>query len=239
MKKKSFLYASAFLAGTVWMASCGSDDVHQLGVMYPNGIHALYADDTEDSISFVTFDSWSVIPVAPWITVNGNASGTIKHDNNARYRISVPLNIGRNTTGRSRWGLVNVKSYEYMVNGLYYQMGTLNINHPAYQVKSYIAGTNDQLIDSVAYELRDSAFVTDDSICFTVKQPWMLAFKGERPSWVSLSSEEGFGGHANVAVTMEENTDTEDRIATVVLTSSGVSNEIDIRQYGVKKPVKE
>lgn len=239
MRKKNFLYAFGLLASAAWMASCGSDDIHQLGVMYPNGIHALYADDTEDSISFVTFDSWAVTPIASWIKTDGNSSGSIKHDNNARYRISVPLAVELNPTGRGRWGTVQVTSYEYAVSGLYYQMGSLNISHPACKVVSFIPNTNNLLADSVSYEIRDSAFVVSDSICFDVKRNWTLAFKGEKPGWVSLSQEEGLRGHSNVAVTMEENPDTAARVATVILTSSGISNEIDIRQLGVKKSDKK
>ena len=230
---KKSLFICSVLLGSAWMASCGENDVHELWVGYPNGISTLYADDTQDSIGFYTYDSWRVTPMASWISMVGNNSGNLVHDNFKRYYVCTELKMERNTTGRSRLGTVLVSSYDYQASGIYLQLGTLNISHPQYTIKNFLQNT--YLPDSVAYAINDSSFVTADSICFNVKQSWTLAFKdGQQPQWVKLSSTQGYAGKNQVDLTVEENPDTTARTTTLVLQSGGICNEIDIRQLGLK-----
>ena len=235
---KKIFYLCSVLLGSAWMASCGENDTHQLCVVYPDGVSTLFADDTRDSIAFYTFDSWKATPMAPWISMKGAGSGNIVHDNMKRYYVSTELTMERNTTGHSRLGTVMVNSYEYAASGIYLQLGTLNITHPQYTIKRYVQGT--YLPDSVAYAISDSSFVTADSICFDVRQPWTLSFKnGEQPQWVALSASKGYAGKNQVDLTFEENSDTTARIATLLLQSGNICNEIDIRQLGMKVKTEE
>ena len=85
--------------------------------------------------------------------------------------------------------------------------------------------------------MADSAFVTQDSICFTVEKSWTLGTPdgSPLPSWFQLEKTSGRAGHNNVAVTLEENPYYEDRKTTVRLSSSGVNTDISITQFARKK----
>ena len=113
------------------LASCiGDPETHAL-IPVEESI-MLYADQTVDSLRFYTFDSWTVTPQEDWITVDGDSHADITYDYMKRYLCRVILNVKPNTTGKTRSGLVLVKSHDYSYSSPLVQLGLLNITHPAY-----------------------------------------------------------------------------------------------------------
>lgn len=238
--KTRLLAACTFVSG-LFMASCGDMDQHQLMIAYPaQGYSILFADQTVDSISFMTFDSWKIISHNnDWIRVNGDGSGSIKHDINKRYWITSELEFAPNTTNHSRIGVVEVQSYDYQVGAKYLQFGHLDITRPSAKVETLLTGST--IPDSVSFCLADSAFILTDSLCFYVHNRWKLVRKNgdEQVDWVQFDKEEGSAGRSRLIVTFQENKDTTDRSVVFELKSGKVSNDITIKQFGRKKKENE
>ena len=154
--KTRLLAACTFVSG-LFMASCGDMDQHQLMIAYPaQGYSILFADQTVDSISFLTFDSWKIIiHNNEWIRVTGDESGTIKHDNDKRYWVTTELEFAPNTNRHSRIGAVEVQSYDYQVGARYLQFGHLDITRPSAKVETKLP--NSTIPDSVSFCLADNA----------------------------------------------------------------------------------
>ena len=240
MKMKTKLLAAFAMAGGLFVTSCGDMDQHQLMIVYPaQGYSVLYADESADSISFVTFDSWRVRPNEPdWIRLTGEETGNIKYDNTKRYWITCELEFAPNTSNKTRLGTVEVFSYEYSVGAKYLQYGHLDISHPEAEVENFREGST--IPETVKFCLTDSAFVPSDSLCFNVHQRWNLAYKdGQAPSWLKISEMEGTPGKNTLELTFEENLSTEPRSTVLLLTSGRVTNEIKIEQLGRKKKENE
>lgn len=232
------LFALSFLALAAMVQSCVSDpDQHQLQIAYPNN-PLLFADATQDSLLFFTFDSWKVTPNHSWLSVEGITSGEFKYDYNRRYLVSVPVALQPNTTGESRIGSITVDSYEYTAYGIYLQLGYLNITNIPCKVTSLLNDYS-SVPKTVDFQLSDSAFVTRDSICFNVQKSWNLSFPHQQPSWIQLERTEGFSGNNKVYITLEENPTFEDRKTTLRLTSSGVNTDIAVTQFARKKKAGE
>lgn len=232
--------ACAGVLGSVLLASCGDQDQHQLGIAYPlTGYSILYADQTADSICFLTFDSWRVsVFEKDWMRVeDGKDNGTIKHDDNKLYYISVPLEFAPNTTHHSRIGEVDVRSYEYIVGARYLQYGHLNISNPLPKDESLMNGTT--VPDSVSFTLNCAADAVSDTLVFSVRGGWELTFVDAKPEWIDLEKEYGARGRNRVELTFTKNTESEERSATVRLTSGRVTNDIKIVQEGKKEEEEE
>ena len=238
--KTRLLAACTFVSG-LFMASCGDMDQHQLMIAYPaQGYSILFADQTVDSISFLTFDSWKIIPHANWISLTGDNEGGIKYDYAKRYWITSELKFEPNTTNRTRLGAVEVISYEYHTGATYYQYGHLDIYRPIPKVEKYYKDSR-LIPDSVSFCLADSAFILTDSLCFDVHNAWELVRKdnGEQVDWVKFDKQYGKPGRNRLIVTFEENEDTTDRSVVFELKSGRVSNDITIKQFGRKKKENE
>ena len=241
--RKSFTLVLVFLM-TMFLPSCLSDpDQHQLNVVYPNNT-LLFADATVDSLMFYTFDSWEVHPNCTWIKVDGDDKYNLTYDYNKLYLCTVRLALQPNTTGKTRMGTVTVNSYDYSASGLYTQLGYLCVTNLNYKVKDYVTssyGVSVSIPLDVDFYMADSAFVTQDSICFTVEKSWTLSTPdgSELPSWFQLEKTSGHAGHNNIAVALEPNPFYEDRKTTVRLSSSGVKTDISITQFAKKKPTEE
>lgn len=238
--RKSILFLLVLLT-IPFLQSCLDDpERHQLNVVYPNNT-LLFADATVDSLQFYTFDSWEVHPNCSWIDVNGDNKYNFPYDYEKLYLCTVLLSLQPNTTGKTRMGTVTVNSYDYSASGLYTQLGFLRITNLESTVKEYVTspydGVSVSIPLSVDFYMADSAFVTQDSICFTVEKSWTLGTPdgSPLPSWFQLEKTSGRAGHNNVAVTLEENPYYEDRKTTVRLSSSGVNTDISITQFARKK----
>lgn len=231
---KKVIFPLLFLLAIVMQSCSNGLDRHELTVVYPNG-YALFADQTKDSIVFLTFDSWRVYSNASWISVEGKSNDNIKYDYYKNYLIRVDLALEPNTTGRTRWGNVMVKSYDYEGAGLYVQFPFLNITRPNPNVNGYY-GDNRNVPDAADFILRDSADVVSDSLCFAVQKSWTLSFApGADQSWLQLSATSGEDGYNVVPITLEQNLTSQERRTELILTSSGVTNQISVVQSQSKK----
>jgi len=242
---RSLLLGIIALLTTIFFQSCLSDpERHQLSVVYPDNT-LLYADATVDSLLFYTFDSWEVYPNCTWIQVDGENKYNLPYDYNKNYLCKVMLALQPNTTGKTRMGTVTVNSYDYSANGLYTQLSYLHVTNLDYKVTNYVTspydGVSVNIPENVNFFMADSAFVTQDSICFTVEKSWTLGTPdgSELPSWFQLEKTSGRSGHQNVTVTLEENPFYEDRKTTVRLSSSGINTDISITQFAKKKKTEE
>ena len=232
--RKNIIFA--LLLTLIAASSCVKDpEQHRLVISYPDG-YPLYADQTEDSIIFGTFDSWKVHSLEPWITVKGESSKNVTYNYYKFYVFGVDLDIKPNTTGHTRYGSVEVDSYEYQAYGFYIQYGFLNIYHPQPNVLNIVEDY--RLPDSVEFVLRDSADVLTDSICFKVRNDWTLTpvTDGKEAQWVTASQTSGKAGEQTVQLTMEPNTTTgRDRMFEFILQSGEVKNVIRVEQSANKK----
>lgn len=228
--KKIFFPLLFLLAAAMQSCSDGLDR-HGLSVVYPVG-YTSFADNTQDSLVFLTFDSWQVHPDDSWITVVGKSSDEIRYDYYKNYLIHVDLALEANTTGKTRVGRVTVKSYEYEGSGLYVQFPFLNVSHPAPDLSNY-ENNEYGLPMGADFVLTDSDYVVRDSLCFQVQKDWNLAFAPDADqSWLQVSETSGSQGENVVQLSMEKNSAPEDRRTRLVLTSSGVSTEISLVQLG-------
>ena len=157
------------------------------------------------------------------------------YDYYKNYLIHVDLALEPNTTGHTRWGNVMVKSYDYEGAGLYVQFPFLNITHPNPDVNDYY-GDNYNVPDGADFILRDSADFENDSLCFNVQKSWTLSFApGADQSWLQLSTTSGEEGYNVVPIKLEQNLTTKERRTELILTSSGISNQISVVQSKAKK----
>ena len=234
-KTKTLLLVCSLLT---FLMSCDNEpENHQLTPV--EGSIILYADQTTDSLSFYTFDNWSVTPQVDWINVVGKSrEDNIKYDYTKCYLYTVFVSAKPNTTGKTRVGTVLVQSYDYSYSLPFVQLGLLNVTHPYFTADSWLSEQAN--IPEVAhFELKDSAHWTSDSICFTVDDNWELMFADETaPDWLSFGEQElsGLRGKHKVIFTLVPNTDTENgREAKLKLVCREITNEIVVRQLPDKK----
>ncbi len=222
MKKIASLCAAIM---ALWViSSCdGKIEQHYTAIAYPQVESVLYADQTEDSLCFISYDSWYVVLNSDWVTVeDDHKQGVVP----TGYYIEkcVPLNFAVNNTGKTRSTIVNLTAHEGILSVAYRQMYYLNITNP--------------LRKNEAFELVDSSYVVQDSIVFYANGLWNLKFVGERPSWIKWTDGypvSGRKGPQKVKFDMEKNANEEERTVTIRLTSNGVSDDIVIKQLPPKK----
>lgn len=224
MKKTLFLICGLL----PFVLSCVKDpETHQL--LIENSFTTLYADQTVDSLVFYTFDSWSVVSAADWLTIDGPSEGKIQYNNSRRYRCRAGLIVSPNTTEVTRVGKVHVNSY-YPSTFVRVQYGYLNISRPVCTVDSFLVEAP-TVPKKVHHTLTVNAQTDEDSLCFAVQNYWSLAFEGETPGWLTLEKTQGERGKNSVKLSFSENTDaTKTREAKLRLTSGVVSNIITIQQ---------
>lgn len=235
MNRKKVLYFVSALSLLTCFSSCDKDmDNHILDVVYPKPFNVLYADQTGDSIIFTTFDSYSIRSYAEWISVYGDPSFSFNYDSSNLYSFKRYLNISPNASGHTRSGIVGVNSYEYSTGARYYQVGYVDITHPYPNATSYVISN---IPDSVSFALTDSANVYVDSLVFNVQDFWDLSFdSSDDATWIGLDVNHGQGGARCVHISMQPNKDmVNDRNVTLILTTSGVVNKINVRQLKATK----
>ena len=233
-KIKTFLLACSLLS---LLASCNDSETHMLTPVEQALI--IYADQTVDSLSFYTFDSWTATSQVDWITIDGDSHQDFVYDNTKCYLCKAYLNAQPNTTGKTRKGFVLVKSYDYSYSAPFVQLGLLRVLHPLYTVDTWL-DEQSRIPEVAHYELIDSAHWTEDSLCFTVENDWGLVFPDGAPSWLQLGKETDKGKYKVVDLALEPNTDKQnERVAKLLLTSRGVSNEIIVRQLPDKRTEEE
>lgn len=226
------------LAASLLLGSCIKDPTnHVLDVVFPKPYKVLYADDVADSLKFVTFDSYQLSSLCDWLKVDGQAYGSWSYNPKNFYEITTKLRGSINASGRTRSGAIRIDSYEYVSAAAFYQLGCLQITNPAPQAVpphgSILAYLQPGVPDSVRFELSSKADVEEATIEFDVKAGWTLSFAegADTATWLTLDKTSGEKGISKVPIRMEPNASLNDaRRTALVLTSSGVSNEIRITQ---------
>lgn len=229
-KIKTFLLACSLLS---LVASCNDSETHLLTPVEKAII--IYADQTVDSLSFYTFDSWTAASQVDWLAIDGDSHQDFVYDNTKCYLCKAYLKAEPNTTGKTRKGFVLVKSYDYSYSAPLVQLGLLRVSHPLYTVDTWL-DEQSRIPEVAHYELIDSAHWTVDSLCFTVENNWELVFADDTPTWLQLDKDTDLKGEYKVNLTLEPNTDKKnERVARLRLISGEVANEIVVRQLPDKR----
>lgn len=183
---KKLTICCAVLALSLMVASCDMDNDnyrHQVGIVYPDAaIGYLYADQTVDSISFYTFDSFKYYPWSEnpdnFISINENvASKKIVNDYLVCNFFTLPVYFKPNTADSVRLGYVLVESKSEMddwsgsVYGSYCQVNWHRISKPS---PTYSYNSNQSLVIGAEHCLKDSALQVTDTIKFYAYDKWTL-----------------------------------------------------------------
>ena len=81
------LICIAVLAALLVQSCVTEPQNHHLSILYPNG-KIYYADHEEDSVVFLTFDSWKVRSMqSDWLTFTTNDSYNFNYSNDVLYRL--------------------------------------------------------------------------------------------------------------------------------------------------------
>ena len=220
MKKIFFLFAAVILA------ACGSteDEYHQL-YFYPQTVGGLelFADQTADSITFVSTDDWTAHTKGDWFTIDP----TSYEIPNTALMVSKVIHIltTPNTTGNIRQGALEVDSYDKLGMQVK-QYPWLNIQYPAATYKGDENAATD--LANTEFKLTLPASMEYIPLIFTTyaKQATLTT----DAEWLTLPDTIFSPGTHSFQPTIPANTTTETRTATLKLRSGELENEIHITQ---------
>lgn len=232
MKKIAlFLFA---VTAVVSLTSCLGDDdnsYHGMTIIYPSGVSALYADQTTDSLKFISYDSFLLSSDASWLTIlSKDASGTVP--SNSYWYALDSIHMTPNTTGDARYGYITLyNTYKKSsAQACYYQTYFLDIIRP-----TALKDSNNRYY----FAQTDSSTIRTDSVAFKVFGNWTFSIApGDTATWVSFPANEkvsGTPGTYIVRYKLATNATGADRSMKLRLTSNGVSTDIKITQYKPKK----
>lgn len=241
------LYSLAIVAVIFLLSSCDkSPYYHALSIAYPSSNAFIYADQTEDSICFVTWDSYEVFPYSNsnWVKVlDSQAYPARKVIPNSYYQYYygvVMLQMEPNTTGECRTGYVAVRSYgdqdwNETAYGVYYQFNWHDIRRPDPQYQYDRDAQSSKYISGVKFELCDSATQQVDTLRFNAYDRWTLSSSDETVVVPQVTT--GEAGQQRILLTVPNpNTGEEERKAEIVLRSeNGAVTRVYFTQAGVKK----
>lgn len=242
-KKKISLFTIISLL-VVMFTACNTDSyTHQVSVTYPAGPQGfIYADQTVDSIQFITYDSYSYFPYGKnpdsFISVDEkNSSKKIMNSVYAGYIITLPVYFKPNTTDTVRLGYVLVDSKSEMddwtgeVYGTYLQANWHCINRPA---PKYEYNENGSLIVDVEHVMRDSAFQVADTISFYAYDKWTIASNDEDKIKPEITSGKIGWNKIPCEVSINITTDTL-RTSLLITSENGAKSVIRFQQAPKKK----
>lgn len=204
---------------SVLFAACDDAgyEYHQT-FFYPQGAGGmqLYADQTYDTTHVYSIDEWVLEKNGDWFQVSPLQAGKIQNKR-------IDLTTTANTTGKNRWGLISVVSFE-KVSMQVFQTSWLNIQVP------FPRYTNESL-----YEDRKAIFeagVDDDEhktkIMFHVYQDGATLVSLN--DWLVPEQTNFKAGSYEVVVNVAKNPDEIERKGGLVLTSGGVSSKMEFVQ---------
>ena len=224
MKKSLVILPLAILA----FVACGDNESHYTEILYPsNRSRIVLADQTRDSLVFMSTDSWRLSTNATeWCSFNASDASFNNKYQNTWVSFWIPLTFTPNTTGKLRQASIFVDGGESSNGAYYFQVPFLGISRPIRYV------TSDLSSDSL-YTLNIQASATLDSISFRAYGDWTLSIQDG--SWMSLDKTAGSPGEEQVVLTIEPNGLGIDRTDTIVLTSNGVRDSIPVLQRGQKE----
>ncbi len=237
MKKTLF----PLLCVAVALASCNKESYrHNIYITYPAAnISEFYADQTQDSIVFATFDSYKASASADWVTIDPDmASGDIPNAYYYMVEVSIPLTFEPNTEGKTRECRVDIYNYgendwAETVSAVFRQLGWLNITNATITYGEYTDTASSYSYPQTAtFELSDSATQVADTLEFTVYGDWTL---GHEADFFSIETTSGNAGHNVVPIVLQTNGEEGERSADIVLTSRGVATTVRLTQSGTNR----
>lgn len=224
---KKTLLALTGLLSLATLTSCDKgNEYHSTAIYYPSSGRAMvYADQTADSLQFVSTESWQLTSNASWCTIPSAYSKFTNPVANALVEFSCPINFEPNQTGDWRLAIVTIGAGEYTTQTGYYQAPHLHLLRPG---RAYNAdGFPTELV-----ALTDSATWTTDSVKFETFGSWTLQAQGELLEPLQTT---GPAGTHTVRFALKPNTTDVQRTDTLLLTSRGVTDKIPVVQLPRKK----
>lgn len=225
--KKGILFAAS--AALIFSSCIENNGTHYTEILYPSqGGKVLYADQTNDSLKFITFDSWSLDTLYRFTSklwLNLDPSDLAGNDVPEGYYVNktVKFTFEPNTSDTIKVVSLVLNSNNYKFESMYYQVDYLNIQRPAMDKNNN-------------FELTDSASSTRDSISFVAYGDWKLeVVNPEETAWIKPTKNEGIQGVHTVPMELKVNDSEAARLATLKLTSNGASTPILIKQMGIKE----
>ncbi len=213
---KKYLFLIPLLASLLTIACNKETEYHQTRFLRP-GITALrvYADQKVDSISFETTESYELSSNASWCIVPDEYKSLKNPYTNAIILCYAWLQFEANTTGSNREAIIHLGAGDYSIDAYVVQVPYLCVTSPA--------RLNEQLLPLTCAADAESA-----KLCFTTFDSWTLTTEAD---WLTIGEPNGFVvENKEVTLTLQPNTTTADREATVVLTSRGVAQNIIVKQ---------
>ena len=216
---------------TATMTSClnGENEYHEIYFypQRPEGI-VFYADQTTDTTTLVSYDSWTMTKEGEWFDASPN-SQEIPVGSYGITRIGISTTP--NTTGQNRSGRISINSY-LSISTPIYQAAWLNITSP--RPKYTNTDTNGSFNSLKArFELELLANTTSTSVHFyTYGKSATLTSDAE---WLKPQISTYMTGAQRALINVEPNETSTARQAQLSLTSEGVTTIIYVKQEGKKK----
>lgn len=225
MKTSAFLpLAAVVMALTACSEATYENHMTMFYPQEPSG-RTIYADQTVDSTSVISYDDWTAQVEGDWLTISPT-SWKVGSTESAQVRIDIAMQP--NTTGQNRSGRILVDGYDKIGLTLY-QTKWLNILAPS---GSIIEGSEDDITDN---EMNFSTIMSPAGGTYTVS--FRIYSDGatltSEADWITVTSPSTGSykaGLHNVIVSIAENTGDAVRNGQLTLTSAGISTPITFTQ---------
>ncbi len=226
MKKHLFL-ATVALLSTMAFTACDNDDTIERHTLqfYPikaNGMIA-YADQTVDTIRVISSDSWQLTSSADWLTCDKTSE---QIPAGKTYSTLLHLQYPANNTGKTRRAYITVNGYGQIAMPVA-QYYWLNIISPAPVNTNYTQPDNLEEA-AITFPLNIDPTEADTAVTFTVYADG--ATLTSSADWAQVEAGRFDAGKHRVALHVDANHTGADRLATLTLTSNGVSSQIALTQ---------
>lgn len=222
MKKISLLLLFGI---ALCLSSCNKNTDIEYGILTILPItsvpHYIYADQTVDSAEIVSSSSWTASTTSSWMTMNSADMTCTVQAGTIQYK-TVPIYYTANTTGTVRYSTLKVTNGEKTVGRQDMQTYWLNITNPG------VIFTDPETMTGPSFTLSVEGTTTSANISFTTYSS--NATLTTTSDWVQLGQSQFSAGSHTVAFTLSSNTTGASRTANIVLTSSGISNTIQLIQ---------
>lgn len=226
MKKTLFL-ATVALFSTMVFTACDNDDTYERHTLqfYPikAGGMIAYADQTVDTIRVVSSDSWQLTSGADWLTCDKTSE---QIPAGKTYSTLLHFQYAANNTGKARKAYIAVKGYG-QISMPVTQYYWLNIISPAPVNTNYSQPDNLETA-AITFPLNIAPTEADTAVTFTVYANG--ATLTSNADWAQVETANFDAGKHRVALHVDANHTGAERLATLTLTSNGVSSQIALTQ---------
>lgn len=206
MKKTLLLLAVVSLA----LVACNTEnEFHQTYMV--KQYQVVYADQTVDSVSYVTTETHKISSDASWCTPIDTYQASINKQIEANpgiYELAVYLNMKVNTTGKLRTANITVNAGQYSATAMVIQLANLEVERPQITLSPDLSG------DTIS-TLGLPGLANSDSIIFHTQYPWTLSVP--EGSFITLRKTSGEAGRNVVFFEYTKNPLTEARQETITL----------------------